>query len=478
MSRERTKAGIKPGSADRGAGNSPRPSAELSRVRPERCAVALILAVIFSLTVYRALTTNITDDEASTYIFYALPYRMFSWTYLKHMYTTCIANNHWLNTALIHLADLASPAGYSEAAVRMPNLAAFAAYLAAAYLGWRRGRFPLPVLAFLVSNYYLNEFYGLGRGYGLAHTFLFLSLLCFMEYRARGGDRYLVLMLLFLSLSSMSNTVVLLVYPAVGAAALLAMAARRELKSYFRHHVLSTAAFAAFTALMAGYHLGVSSRDRALYTGTGDFLHSVVLTYARMLVTSKAAQAAVLAALLLLTVFSSAAFLLNNRKAGRGSVPVLFLMLVLFALTIVLSGKLFSMGYITGRAALPFWSLAVLGFDDLFSAGTRSAAELLRKRNKGTGEDREKALSAVFSAGGLLLAAAAVLLFVRKIDLTATEDWPWDYGTRERVAAVYEEYGRYPEDEPVQDYADVFYINKYAPLYGAEEYPAKLYTDE
>ena len=477
MSRERTKDGIKPDSADRGAGSSPRASVRPSRVRPERCAVALILVIIFSLTVYRALTTNITDDEASTYIFYALPYRMFSWTYLKHMYTTCIANNHWLNTALIHLADLASPAGYSEAAVRMPNLAAFAAYLAAAYLGWRRGRFPLPVLAFLVSNYYLNEFYGLGRGYGLAHTFLFLSLLCFMEYRACGGDRYLVLMLFFLSLSSMSNTVVLLAYPAVGAAALSEMAARRELKAYFRHHVLSTAAFAAFTALMAGYHLGVSSRDRALYTGTGDFFHSVVLTYVRMLVTSKAAQAAALAALLLLTVLSAAAFL-HNKKAGRNSVPVLFLTLVIFALTIILSGKLFSMGYITGRAALPFWSLAVLGFGDLFSAGTRSAEEILRKRNKGTEEDREKALSAVFSAGGLVLAAAAVLLFVRKIDLTSTEDWPWDYGTRERVAAVYEKYGRYPEDEPVQDYADVFYINKYAPLYGADEYPAKLYTDE
>ena len=481
------------------------------KMRRARSAVpyftAAFLAAVFLLTAYRAFSTNITDDEASTYIFYARPYRLFSVSWLRHMYTTCIANNHWLNTALIHIADLFFPP-YSEAAVRLPNLAAFAVYLAAAFAGWRRKRYGLPVLAFLVSNYYLNEFYGLGRGYGLSHTFLFLALLSAGEWRRRkeAPDRCLLLMLLFLSLASMSNTVALLAYPAIGITVLGLLARRRDLAGYLRRHVLSTLLFAAFTLLMAGYHLGVSARDRALYTGTEDFLHSVVLSYVRMLVTSRKAAAAVIILAALASAGSAALLALDRIRRGRmrrqasagsgdpasrgperegsGSDEgpsgredagglFYFPMLLVFIVTLVLQAKLFSKGYITGRAALPFWSLIVLGMGELTGAG----ADLLPAC--ASGRKRPAYLPQVLiPAGKALIAAAAVLLSMRKVNLSSTTDWPWDYGTRERVAAAYEEYGCYPGELPVQDYADVYYINKYAPLYGAPEYPAKLYTEE
>ena len=63
-------------------------------------AAVLMAAAAFCCTAIRAFTTNLTDDEAYTYINYVRAYQPLNLSWLIHLYSTCKANNHWLNTFL------------------------------------------------------------------------------------------------------------------------------------------------------------------------------------------------------------------------------------------------------------------------------------------------------------------------------------------------------------------------------------------
>ncbi len=125
-----------------------------------------------------------------------------------------------------------------------------------------------------------------------------------------------------------------------------------------------------------------------------------------------------------------------------------FWMLALFALVSMAIGAVFHRGYLTGRTTLPFWPLVVLGGYGLAQA---AAAELAARRTSAR---------RVLQIVSVLCAALVFILFLKKVRLNSTRDWPWDYGTRERVAESVQKTGDYPEDA-IQDYTDIFYMAKY-----------------
>lgn len=450
------------------------------KVRTVLFCIALAAAcLIFFCTAIRALTTNLTDDEAYTYINYVRSYRPLDPSYLTHLFHSCKANNHWLNTFLIWvMTQILGP--YSEAAVRLPNLIFFAAYLAACLFALRKRHISFLCCILLMSNYYLNEFFGLGRGYGMAAAFVLFTLLLYGRC-LRGGCRSagtLLALLLCLALGAASNTVVLLLYPSVGLLLLYRMIQERTLGSFLRRHAIGAILFLLISVILVQYHLGISRRDTALYVGTGDFFHSVVKEYLGMIVTNRLLQAALLLSVTAACVLSIAVLLRHGAESsllcrchadgkenlkGTGSEELLrdeagkadavygyagtdyFVMLLLFVAVNLLSGVIFRKGYITGRTTLPFWPLVVLGLSGLY----RRAAEEMG------------ILDARWFRIFVPTAAAVVLLLLaRKTHLTTTRDWPWDYGTRERVEQSVKETGIYRESD-IRDYTDVFYMAKY-----------------
>ena len=251
-------------------------------------AAVLMAAAAFCCTAIRAFTTNLTDDEAYTYINYVRAYQPLNLSWLIHLYSTCKANNHWLNTFLIWCtSQVLGP--YSEAAIRLPNVVLFAGYLAAVLAALRRGRISFLCSVFLISNYYLNEFFGLGRGYGMAAAFVLFTLLAYGSWRRTGckDGRYVLLILLCLTLGAASNTVVLLLYPSVGLLMLYHMIRGKRLGSFLRVHFIAAVLFVLCTCLLVRYHLEVSVRDTALYVGTQDYVHSTVMEFLHMLVTGR-----------------------------------------------------------------------------------------------------------------------------------------------------------------------------------------------
>ncbi len=468
-------------------------------------AAVLMAAAAFCCTAIRAFTTNLTDDEAYTYINYVRAYQPLNLSWLIHLYSTCKANNHWLNTFLIWCtSQVLGP--YSEAAIRLPNVVLFAGYLAAVLAALRRGRISFLCSVFLISNYYLNEFFGLGRGYGMAAAFVLFTLLAYGSWRRTGckDGRYVLLILLCLTLGAASNTVVLLLYPSVGLLMLYHMIRGKRLGSFLRVHFIAAVLFVLCTCLLVRYHLEVSVRDTALYVGTQDYVHSTVMEFLHMLVTGRTASLAL--AVLILAATAAAGVILVQGAVRRQSpnavqghhlnaaqvrhlnaVPArrlnavqvrhfrtdmddagakvpnreethagviskgaidYFWMLALFALVSMAIGAVFHRGYLTGRTTLPFWPLVVLGGYGLAQA---AAAELAARRTSAR---------RVLQIVSVLCAALVFILFLKKVRLNSTRDWPWDYGTRERVAESVQKTGDYPEDA-IQDYTDIFYMAKY-----------------
>ena len=122
------------------------------------------MITVFVITLTRAAVTNITDDEAYTYLMYVHHIDFFRFDTLRTLFSGSLANQHWLNTLLINLCERLFHTSYSEFVVRLPSLLFFALYLAGIGNGYEAKRISLPAAFLLCGNYYLNEFYGLGRG--------------------------------------------------------------------------------------------------------------------------------------------------------------------------------------------------------------------------------------------------------------------------------------------------------------------------
>jgi len=131
-------------------------------------SMIIMLLAIWVYVLIRASNVAFTNDEAISYgVIHGVP------TFVDS------ANNQWLNTWLMRVSQYAF--GQSELALRLPNVAAFGLYGAAAIaLLFEVRHLEAKVIGFalLVINPFLLEFFGLARGYGLSSAFLIAAVAC------------------------------------------------------------------------------------------------------------------------------------------------------------------------------------------------------------------------------------------------------------------------------------------------------------
>ena len=132
-----------------------------------------VAAAALAYVVARAARVPFTYDESHSYFHYVgAPLRT-----IVLFQGDVDANNHTLNSLLMTLA--ARWIGRSELALRIPNVAAFAGFAAAALVLIRRLRHPasrLLAAVLLLLNPFVLELFSLARGYGIALAFVLGSL--------------------------------------------------------------------------------------------------------------------------------------------------------------------------------------------------------------------------------------------------------------------------------------------------------------
>lgn len=143
-------------------------------------AVAL-LAVVY--VVVRAFLVPFTWDESFSWLMYV---RGHDWW--PEINSEMAANNHLLNTWLMRLSEMVF--GTSEFTLRLPNVVFSLLYFTAAFFFAKRQEKTLAQLAVfivLAGHPYLLDYFGIARGYGLAHSLLLFGL--WLLWKWCNGDK-------------------------------------------------------------------------------------------------------------------------------------------------------------------------------------------------------------------------------------------------------------------------------------------------
>lgn len=158
---------------------------------------AIIIVSFISILFYKALNTELSFDEAYTFLNYS---------YTGDIFNIGIANNHILNSYLI---SLFSKASFSEFVIRLPNLIAGMVYGLVIFKMLKDQDFKYLGYCILLTNPYLFDFFAIARGYGLSTLFLFLSSYLYLNQK----DEHNLIPFLFIILSTFSyhTTVVFLI---------------------------------------------------------------------------------------------------------------------------------------------------------------------------------------------------------------------------------------------------------------------------
>ncbi len=323
--------------------------------------------LMFGLILVRAAVMTITFDEAYTYFGCALDLKL-NMEGIRELYLTSNSNNHMLNTILIALMDQLTGSRYVELVIRFPNILAGALYLFVLYRMYVGKHINGIVYYTLVSCYFLNEFFSLARGYGLAVCFLTICLCLYLLWKESGFQKilYPCLIMVCYMLACMANTICLLMAPALGLLCLINLIRSKTLGRFILFFWYGIAITGAGIIAMLFYHLRVTAEgNEVLYVVNADsFFEAFFLNFGDMM-SENSVLATVWAAIVILSCAAACIVYLyricKKRKAAR---PDFILMFFVLALLIFLEGKMGGGQFATGRAMVPLFPVLAFALQD------------------------------------------------------------------------------------------------------------------
>jgi hypothetical protein len=357
--------------------------------------VLLASVFIFVIAFSRAASTGITWDEALTYERYVLPADIIQ-SYIQSR----MLNNHILNSLLIRIVGFVSKIEYNESLIRFPSLLFYCIYIVFSYLIARRSKSPYLVFVLFVSNYYVNEFFGLARGYGIACACITGAVYFFEKWKCRKdnriSDKYFHYVMICCSLAALSNAITL--YVIFGFLMLLNFKYKKDILK-----ISNTLYFLIFF-IVACYTVISSNRGGESVFSSHNFSH-MLLSIPFMFVHSK------FLILLIAVLFILCAAFVMIKEKGRNDYVIL---LIVFCTICFISQLAFRRGYPVAREMIPFYPICVVIIANLL--GSLSNFKII------------KPLSMIF----ILIMC---IQFVNKIDTRGTFDWRDNYPIRDEMFA-------------------------------------------
>ncbi len=420
------------------------------RATPTILRVALGLA--FAGIVIKAASSDLTWDEAWTYLFYGRT--PLGFTVLDY------ANDHPLNSILIWASTRMF--GNSEFIIRIPNVLAGGLYLYSCARLIGAVRVKLLAFALCVLQPYLLDYFALARGYGIAAALVQSGLVAhFFVPRPRP---WLMLACCLLASLTVFSTVVVL-YALLGSLTLTAVIARSA-ATRRSSSVIATGSprrdaprddgwerrgspLAAMTALFGLLGLipvvgllRVSREGLPLYGSTAGFFDATVRGVARMYAPD--AWSTAVAVVILLGL---AALLVGGLRCfGRRAATLMLASAAALGAT-WLSARVLGKPLPTGRLLLPsvpLWNLTVIAM-----------AEDIRVAAGGLG----RRATAAF---GPVLCIVLGVIFLHKLHFQRYSDWPQDYRLQNRLVQALAA-GKCLPPDVWERYGHVYYLDRWFP---------------
>lgn len=353
------------------------PEIKKTNIKTYRFTLAAIVAVVMFIVIcMRAAAMTITFDEAYTYYEYVRNLN-FSFEGVIHLFQTGNSNNHMLNTICIAAVDKICQTPYVEWLIRFPNIFAGGVYLYVCYCMYKREYIHTTAFYCLITGYYINGFFSLARGYGIAVSCLCLCFYFYFSWRNSQFQkiRYAALIMFFYMLACMANTISLLLAPGLGLLCLIQMIRKKSLKRFLLSFWYGIGLTVAGILAMLIYHIRVTdSENEVLYmVESNSFIESFFENYAQMIVGYERWKFAAGLFLLFVCVLGVVCFIMcfsrwmKTEKIQRGQlqVPVFLFLFLSLAALIFLEAKSRGGSYVTGRAMMSFYPLIGLLIEDI-----------------------------------------------------------------------------------------------------------------
>tara|TARA_B100001989_G_scaffold204468_1_gene152999 strand:- start:29 stop:1222 length:1194 start_codon:yes stop_codon:yes gene_type:complete len=166
--------------------------------KSQRYTISVFIFTGFSTFIfYKALVTEITVDEA---------YSFLNYSYVENVFNIGIANNHLLNS---YLVSLFQNFGYSEIFLRLPNVIFGWIYIALVINVSLKTKNYLFSTFLLILNPYVVDFFSISRGYGITTSLVFLSIYSYLYFK--NYNLYFSIFFLIVATTSYHVTVVFLI---------------------------------------------------------------------------------------------------------------------------------------------------------------------------------------------------------------------------------------------------------------------------
>ena len=380
-------------------------------------------ALVLVIAVIRAGHTEITYDESFTYLNYV---RGMSRAQLPRLFWDAQTNNHMLNTLLIWVVQVVSNSYYNEFLIRLPNLLFYGVYLGLAVYMLLTRAIPFWVYGLLVFTVYVNEFFGLARGYGMATCLVLVAVFFYMRWRALGDKGFYALTLSFaaFALGGAAITYVLVILLAFGVDALLRLLQEKRLWCYLKSQWLALVPVAALCLLMAVYQM-LTLRNTGFTPGGATGPLAFYPAFFEGFIGSFTTSATLVRALApLLLVWFLAGLALFYKKLGQSVFVRPFLINVAVWTLLATFGSAIPLE----RGYLIFYPVMLLTVWEL--------ARWFREGLQGhmAGLPLGAYLPGAAAAATLVLAVA---VFFSTVSVHTTRDWADNYGIRDRLYHIY-----------------------------------------
>jgi hypothetical protein len=347
---------------------------------------------VLLITIFRAQYTGITYDEAFTYLNYVFP----GFTTYLFGFNTHFLNDHVLNSLLARLACFATNTQYNEFVIRLPNVLAYIAYIFFACSVVKTKKYRYFFFLLFIGNYYLNEFFGLARGYGIATACIAGALYFFEKWKVTHGHIiYFHLFMVFCSLAALANQITL--YVILGMLILIVFKYRYNIIRF------SNIIYFLIFVLMGLYCIWASRTGMPI--GSSSFYFGIIDSIPSMFSRLIPLKACIFVGFIGILLFG---MLKTRGKSDYGLIFLIFVGICTFGLVV------FHRRYPIKREMIPLYPVIVLTIID--------AIKYLPSK---------KIVTSIITLIGIVLC----FQFTVKIDLKSTSAWGGDYSIREEIYA-------------------------------------------